>query len=423
MNLLKTSFLTAISTFVKIVSGFVLNKVIAIYAGPAGIAIIAQFQNFITISTTFASGAINNGITKYIAEHHDDHIKRTHILSTAILISFICSVIVSALIIIFYKPLTIYFLKNEVYNSIFLIFGITLVFFSLNYYILSVLNGYKEIKKFVLINITSSIVSLILVSLLVIYFGLFGALLSFGITQAVVFFIALFFVLNSDWFKISNFLQGFKKESLINLGKYSLMALTTALTVPVAQILIRNYIAGNISLEAAGFWQGVWKISDVYLLLITTSLSIYYLPRLSEIKNSYELRKEIISTCKIALPVVAALATSIYIFKSLIIKILFTDKFLAMSDLFAFQLIGDFFKISCWLLGFVMIAKAMTKKYVVLEIISSASLVTLTIVFINKFGLKGTTQAFALNNFLCLLVLVWQFKDLLFCRSNVYGQD
>ena len=62
MTLIKTSVLTGISTVIKLVSAFVINKVIAIYIGPAGLAIVGQLQSFTSIITTFSNGEISSGI-------------------------------------------------------------------------------------------------------------------------------------------------------------------------------------------------------------------------------------------------------------------------------------------------------------------------------------------------------------------------
>lgn len=414
MNLVKTSFLTAISTFIKIMSGFIVNKIVALYIGPAGLAMMGQFQNFITIVTTFANGAINNGIVKYTAQYSDNRHKQSKILSTAFAISFICAIIISGIVIFFNKPLSVYFLKSAKYSNIFFIFGFTLVAFSLNSFFISVLNGHKEIRKYVSLNIISSIVSLIFIVSLVYYLGLYGALLSLATAQSVVFIVTVFFVLNSEWFDLKNLVSGFDTDSLKKLGKFSLMALTTTLTLPVSQILVRNYITSTISMDAAGFWQGTWKISEIYLMVITASLNVYYLPRLSEITDNKALRKEIFSGYKIILPIVTVLAFGIFTFKDYIIKILFSGKFLAMSGLFGYQLMGDFFKIASWLLAYLMLAKAMTSCFIFTEIISSVSLVLLSVFFINKFGLVGATQAFALNYFLYFLMILWIFRKIVF---------
>jgi polysaccharide transporter, PST family len=87
LTLIKTSILTAISTIAKVISGFVINKVIALYVGPSGLAVVGQLQNFMSIITTFSNGAITNGIVKYTAEYQTIEQKQK-IFSSSIVIRF-----------------------------------------------------------------------------------------------------------------------------------------------------------------------------------------------------------------------------------------------------------------------------------------------------------------------------------------------
>ncbi|MCV5857016.1 O-antigen flippase, partial [Escherichia coli] len=64
MTLVKTSLLSLIATFFKMLSGLVINKVVSVYIGPAGLAVIGQFQNFSQLVQIAAQGAINNGVVK-----------------------------------------------------------------------------------------------------------------------------------------------------------------------------------------------------------------------------------------------------------------------------------------------------------------------------------------------------------------------
>ena len=50
---------------------------------------------------------------------------------------------------------------------------------------------------------------------------------------------------------------------------------------------------------------------------------------------------------------------------------MFSKEFYPMIDFFLWQLIGDFFKIMSWILAFIMVAKSMTKLYIITEIIFS----------------------------------------------------
>lgn len=409
MTLIKTSVLTAISTIIKVISGFVINKVIALYVGPSGLAVVGQLQNFMSIITTFSNGAITNGIVKYVAEYQTIEQKQK-IFSSSIIISLVCSLIISIVLFGFSEYLSELILKDVQYSSVFVVFGLTVFLFALNTVFMSILNGQKEIKKYVLVNITSSIFSLFFTSLLIIELGLIGALYALVVNQSVIFFVTLAFTVKSNWFKLKYFRQGVDKESFVKLSKYSLMAITSALTVPISHLIMRNYIGKNLSWDEAGYWQGIWYISAMYLMIVTTSLSVYYLPKLSEIRDSNELKKEILSGYKIIMPIVMTMALVIFLLKEYLIIIAFTEKFMPMMELFAWQLIGDVIKIASWLLAYLMLAKAMTKYFIFTEIIFSALFVGLSMGFIKFFGLIGITYAYSINYFFYFIVMIFIFR-------------
>ena len=409
MTLIKTSVLTGISTVIKLVSAFVINKVIALYIGPTGLAIVGQLQNFTSIITTFSNGAISSGIVKYTAEYQDIEEKKK-IFSSSIVISLICSLIISIFLFTFSGYLSELILKDIQYSSVFIIFGATIFLFALNMVLISILNGQKEIKKYVLVNIAGSIFSLVFTSILIMQLNLMGALYAMVLNQSVMFFVTLAFVIKSSWFKLEYFKQGLDKESLSKLSKYSLMAIVSALTVPVSHLIIREYIGENLGWDSAGYWQGIWYISTMYLMLVTTTLGVYYLPRLSEIQDNKELRKEIFSGYKIIMPIVILASLIIFLLKEYVILIAFSKDFMPMMELFAWQLMGDVIKIASWLLAYLMLAKAMTKVFIYTEVLFSALFVGLSILFVDKFGLVGITYAYALNYFLYLVTMIFIFR-------------
>ena len=187
MNLINTSALSLISTIIKIISGFLINKFISIYAGPAGLAIIGQFQNFLQISLTLAQGGINGGVIKYVAEYKNDDENCDKIINSAFLISLITSIIVGLLILFTTDQLAFYLFKNLDYVYILKVFAFTVVMFVANNLFLSVLNGKREIKKYISINIIQSIYSLIVTSVLIRMYSIEGALLAMSINQSIVF--------------------------------------------------------------------------------------------------------------------------------------------------------------------------------------------------------------------------------------------
>lgn len=405
MNLIKTSFWSAIATVLKILAGFVVNKLLAIFVGPTGVAILGQFSNYAGILTTFANGGTNSGATKYIAEYGQDRQRQTDVVHTSLKIALSCSLIFGSVNFVFASDLSEYLFHTLDYTVILQIFSVSLVFASLNSTLLSILNGYKQLKLYLGIGVLNNFIGLAMTYYLITRYAVFGALLSVVLTQSLILFVTLIFVTNKDWFSFSFIKTRIDKIIALKLSKYTVMALTSACVVPVSQILVRNYLTQQFSLEQAGYWQAVSKISEVYLMVITTSLATYYLPRLSEILDVQELKKEIFRGYRLLLPITISMAAGIYILREYIILILFTPQFMPMKKLFMFQLIGDVLKISAWLLAFLMLAKAMTRLFIITEIVFNLSYVGLVYFCLNQWGLVGVTYAYAANYFLYLVTM------------------
>lgn len=187
------------------------------------------------------------------------------------------------------------------------------------------------------------------------------------------------------------------KQAATSLAKYTLMALTSAACVPFSHILIRNHLGEALGWEAAGYWEAMWRLSGAYLMLVTATLSVYYLPKLSEVRTLNEIKKEIILGYKVILPVVAVGCFSIYLLRNNIINGLFSSEFSEMEVLFAWQLLGDFLKVGSWLLGYVLTARAMLGLYVTSEVIFSILFYILVIGTTEKYGIEAASIAHAIN--------------------------
>lgn len=414
MKLLKTSFFSAIITFIRIASGFVAAKVVAIFTGPAGVALIGQFTNFITITLTFANGAINTGVIKYTAEYEGDTPRLKILFSTSLKISIYCSVVFGAVLLIASSFISNAIFHTLLYNNPIKVLGVTIIFYSLNSLLISILNGKQQIKTYTIVNTVGSLTGLLFTLILVYQYKIQGALYALVLAQSIVFFVTLFLVLKSSWFSWDYFNGAFDGKMAKQLIGFSLMTIVSALTMPISQILLRNILITKLGVNSAGYWQGMMRISDGYLLLVTTSLSTYYLPKLASLHNDNDLRKEVLQGYKIILPLVFLSCLVIYALRFFIIKTLYTAEFEQMEKLFLFQLVGDFFKMAAWILGYLIVAKAMTRLYVITEIAFTASYLVLGYFCINLCGLRGITIAFFINYLLYFITMVFIFRKLLF---------
>ena len=412
-ELLNTSFYSGIGTAIGFISGFVVNKVIAIYVGPSGVAIISQFQNFIGISTAIATGGIQQGVTKYAAEVRQDEVNKAVILSTSLRITVFFALLVGILTSFNSRYLSIHLFDSDLYQYVFVVFGATVVLFGLNQLLMSILNGTGEIKKLVQVKISSNVFGLIVTSSSVYIYGLSGALVAIALSQSVIFFVSLVFVVKSDWFKLELFKDKIDRVYSTKLFKYSLMAMSSMILPPLVQIEIRNHIIDTLTIEEAGYWDGLGKISAAYLGIITTTLSIYYLPKLSVLKERLDIRNELLNGYKTITPVLLLAISLIYIYRDFIILVLYSSEFNGMSYLFAPQLLGDLFKIMSWLLAYMMLAKAQTTMFITTQIVFSTLTYFLSIHLINIIGIDGVVWAHAIKYFIYLLVMSIIFRSYL----------
>ncbi|EJF7713642.1 O-antigen translocase [Providencia rettgeri] len=376
---------------------FLLNKILAIYVGPSGYAVIGQFQNFIQMITSFSGGAINTGVIKYTAEYHNTPEKQKIVWQTTGSLVFILSVSFSILIILFRAPLSSYIFDSPEYQSIFIWFAVFLILFNFNALFLAILNGKKEIIKLIVANIAGSLFSLIVTSLLAIQYKLYGALISLSIYQSIVFIITFTLCFKSSWFKINYLFGRINKNIARNLSYFMLMALVSAICIPISQIAIRYYLIDEFGLDYAGYWEAMIRLSAVYLMFVTTTLGVYYLPRLSELQQIDEIKNEVYRGYKFIFPLALIGGLIIYSLRYFLIQFLFSESFSPMETLFLWQMIGDSLKIGSWILAFLMLSKMMLKLFIITEILFAFSSVLLTIVGTKLFGFEGVSIAYMTN--------------------------
>ncbi len=413
MNLLKTSALNGLAVLIKTATMFILNKILAVYVGPAGYAAIGQFQNFIQMVTTFAGSAVNTAVIKYTAEYRGDETKQRAIWKAAGSLVLIFSFIFTFLVLIFHQQLSFWIFKTGEYGSVLIWFAVFLIFFNLNALLLAILNGKKEILKLVFANIAGSLFSLLVTGLLAVKLGLYGALVALCIYQSLNFIVTLYLSYRSEWFSFSYFFGKIDSDIAKKFLSFAAMALVSAICVPLSQMVIRSYLVHEYNATYAGYWEAMIRLSAAYLMLVTTTLSVYYLPRLSELSNIQAIKNEVYLGYKFIFPLAVVGGVLVFLLKDWIIPLLFSSAFLPMRELFLWQMIGDSLKIGSWILAYLMLGKAMTRLFISTEIIFACVSIVLTYVCTKIFGFKGVSIAHLINyGTYWIMMSIFVFKSL-----------
>jgi PST family polysaccharide transporter len=397
--------LNSIAVAVRILTIMGVNKVLAVQLGPSGYALIGRFQNFIAVLTTLASGATASGVTKYIAEYHDNLERQNATIKTAGTVSLAVSLSLGISLILLRDELAKWILLDAAFGGVFIWFGFGLTAYTLNAFLLALINGKKDINRYVMINIIGSLMGGGATAILASIWGLYGALIALVVNQSLVFIITIFICSNASWFGWRNLWGKVDVNILRNLGGFAIMTAVSAICMPASQMIVRSHIGREFGLQAAGHWEAVMRVSNLYLMLFTTPLAVYYLPRLSEIRDGTELKREIWAGYRLILPTIALGAVLIYLCREWVVRIAFTVEFMPVTGLLGWQLTGDIAKIGSWLLAYVMLSKAMVRAYVTTEVVFGFSWIVLSKLFTYHFGPYGAQMAYCANYNLYWLVL------------------
>jgi len=406
VTLIGTGLLNLVAVATRIITSVVLNKVIAVFVGPAGYAVIGQFQNLVAMLVGVASGGISNGVVKGTAEYAEDYEAQLKIWRTAGTISIGCSVFLCSLLILFRAQLANHFLGAMSYSIVFVFLAASMVFISLNSLLLAVLNGLKQIRIFVVVNIAGSIIGLVSTGALTFQFGLEGALVALSINQAVTFLVSVLVCRGQYWFSWKNFYGVVDGRVTLDLLKFAGMAIFPSIIMPLTQLVIRNHLIDGFGVNSAGYWEALSRISGLYLTIITVPLSVYFLPRFAELRTTAAIRAEVMKGLLLIVPLAILSASAIYLCRDLIISLMFTSDFSGMRTLFVWQMPGDVIKVVGWLFGYLLISKGMAKYYIFTEVVFGFSWYLLVCFFSSFMGLAGACLAYSLNYVFYLIVMI-----------------
>lgn len=415
MNFIKTSIYSAASTTISLLVKLITNKVIALYLGTNGMFLMGQLKDFLKIGNTLGTMGIETGTVKYTSELNNKEKDFKDLVSTSFKIHLYSSLIIIGLILIFYNYLTLSLSKevSEMNNYLFkYLLCFSIVSFSIQTFIMSVLNGLKKIKIFILINIIATIISGGVLIFLVINYFTIGAYYALILSPIITLITALVICMFLKPFKLNFLSSVFKIEHFKNLSNFSLMAILAPICLVGATFTVRFYIYDEFDSNHAGSWEAMWRISAIYLLFLTTTFKFYLVPTFTNLENN-SLKKEVFKIWKTTLPIIIIITLGVYISKDLIIDILFTSEFNLVNSLILFHLLGDIIKINCWVLGNVLVAKAKTKHFILFQVEWSVVFVILSIVLANIYGFVGLSIAYFTTYIIHFLLLNIYFRKLL----------
>ena len=404
VNFWKAFMGSGMVTFLNAVRVFVVNKLLAVFLPPAAFACVGQFMNFMTMGQATSSLALQNGWVSLSAQNKDNLEQLRGVWRGGFRLTTFASIatFAIALVLCFTVPLENFFpgIHPRLVQAA-IIFALPGVL-ATNVITISasVMNGLGHYRRWALINMVSSLWQMFWVAFFLYTERL--SILSIVATQSVVAGIFAAQIAARAGFSLSEI-----RKTALDIRapwlSYALMGIVPMVLSPVVLTFMRSTIGSELGWDAAGIWQGIWKISDFMTAFFSAILGVIILPKVSANMSKSEFwgmfRPILVKSMALALVAV----TIFYFGRSLLVAIMLSSSYAGAADYMMMQLLGDFFRVGGWALGLVLIARRETKKFLVLEICSELVLACSTYAFVKLYEFNGPMMAYALENFLTLV--------------------
>ena len=394
----------------NILINIVRGKLIAIFLGPAGMGIAALFTNSSNMINQFTNFGVNLTAVKDISKESSSENPRDllQLIYNFRILLLILGSIGAFISFVFAGTLSFQAFGSEKYEIHFKFLAIFMFFTTLSSGEMAILQGRRNLKKLAIGDVSSSIFGLSIGIPLYYYYGIDGIVPAMIALVLCNFIVYLF--LNRDTlhlklikFKFDIFIQSSKK--MIYLGVVLMIA---SIIGTLCNYLINLYISNTGGVQDLGYFQAANSITNQYVGLVFTAMSIDYFPRLAAIVDSkIELNKLVNEQFEIVLLIIAPVISIVLVIAPWIIHLLLSSEFLVIIPILSVMSLGIFFKAASYPLGYISFAKGDRKVYFWLEgIFGNVMLLVLNICSYYFFGLFGLSISF-LSFFIIYLFVIY----------------
>jgi len=415
---LKITSLNSLVVGIRLLVSLLVQNLLAQYTGQAGIAKVGQIRNLSNILSSLSSFGVFNGVVKYVSEYKDNEKGLIKLFSTVFVISSLATIILSFLIFIYAKAISLWLFFNVDYYLIFRILSVVVPFIAMNRIFNGIISGISAYKVHAKIELIWYTLASFLLLLSLYFYNIEGVLVAIAITPTIQFLVLTFIfgkTLN-DYIKFSQL--SFRSPMLKLLLGFSLISFVATVCSNFVEINFRNLISDKISENEAGLWTAMSSISKIYMQFLITIFSIYILPKYTKIHFSDVLRKEIKTIYKTLLPLVIIGMLVVYFCREILIVTIYNYDFLGMAILFKWQLLADLVRFCANILSFKFLAKNQVKYFVSTQLIGLITYYVFGQLLIKYLFVEGLVIALLLSNLLYFVIVLFIMRYDLFGKNR-----
>jgi O-antigen/teichoic acid export membrane protein len=412
-SLLKALLKTGSGSLITILLGIVSTKILAVILGPSGVGLFSLIKQTLQTSTVIGTLGGQTAIVQGSASREGE--KRTCYLANVLWI-FLFGAVLTAFVLIIGSPIiaNLIFPNADVsYVRLIQWLAVPVTLSIALVYLQGVLNGFRAIGRLATVSVVNAIAIAIMAYPAAKWVSAgqneaFVFLLCFGLVAGFV--LALIYTYQAGWLIsiLSATKTNLNRENLHHFFSFAGTTLVTGLAFTGTVLAIRALTVQHGALEAAGIFDAAWTLSMTYVMLILSAFGTYYLPSLSAEKDEKQRDILVNRVLRVAIILMVILVVTVITFKPLVIEVLYSHKFEPALEIIRWMLIGDYFKVTSWCFGMILLANMNMRIFFWKQIILLLFFFSFSYLSLKYFtNMQGIGVGFMVMNILNLAFLVY----------------
>ncbi|MBF7090135.1 O-antigen translocase [Flavobacterium sp. ALJ2] len=393
--------------FLNILISIVRTKLIAIFIGPSGMGIISLLNSALNMVSGITALGIETSAIKHISQQYkeNDLNSVSSIITVVKKIAFLTGIFGMLIVMIFSSWLSQLTFGNPNYTYLFIYLSVTLLFKQLSVGKMIVFQGLRQLKILAKASFYGNFIGL-LFSIPLYYFYRIDAIVPSIVVASVSSLLVSFYYSRSIKIRKCNVTNSqvlIEAKSIIKLG---VMLTLSGLLTLVASYIVQIYVGKNGGLTEVGFYNAGFTLLNSYVGIVFTVMSTDYFPKLSSISNNnIKIRESVLEQSYMSILIITPIIILFFAFVPLIIKILYTSKFISIIPMVRFGMLAMLFRAVSWSMGYVLIAKGDSKVFIKTAFGFNLLSVVLNMLGYYLYGLEGLGFSFLIYYLIHLIVL------------------
>lgn len=407
----------------QILISLIRGKAAALFIGAVGMGLNGIYTSSLAMLITIAGLGVNLSGMRYTAALNRDDPQYLEKIRYVYRIYILLAIIGAALTVLLSYPLSQISFGDSEHVAAYLVLSLYVAATLYTSGGVAILQGMGELKRIAVGNVLPAAVGL-LATLPLYYFWGVAAVVPALIVVPFLSSCYLSFILHQllsldqtpiAWPYLLSLFRDF-----ISLGIVTVLA---ALLGNFSMFGINSFIAQTGSIADVGFYQAGTSITNQYVGMVFSAMSMDYFPRLSRIcSDLYEMRRTVNEQGEITILMAWPLLAIMIVSAPILIHLLLSSEFLVINSFIQIIALGMIFKAASFPLGFLSFAKGDKKTFFCLEGVAG-NIINVSLCLIGYYldGLHGVAICFLINYCVYfILVFVVDYYRYQYCISTTY---